>query len=184
MLAVQITVRDIPNSTSLESHIREKAQKLAQYYHRIIHCRVVVEMPQKHKNQGKLFNVRIDVSVPGKELVVNRNQNEDPYIALRDALHAMQRKLEAYARKQRGDIKTHEQLNRGQIARLFPEEGYGFIDGVDGNEFYFSAVNVAFPHFERLFVGDEVQFLTHQANEGLQAQRVTRTKNHDLDIRS
>lgn len=174
MISVQVTIRDIPNSISLETHIREKAQKLAQFYHRIINCRVVVDITQKHQHQGKLFNVRIDVSVPSKELVVNRQQNEDVYIALRDALRAMQRKLETFAHRQRGDVKKHDEPSRGQVTRLFPEEGYGFIIGIDGDEFYFNAANVAFPHFERLIVGDNVRFLSHAASEGLQAQKVTR----------
>jgi len=45
-------------------------------------------MPHQHKNQGKLFNVRIDIGVPGSEIVVNRDQHEDVYVALRDAFDA------------------------------------------------------------------------------------------------
>lgn len=176
MLAVQVTIRDIPNSQALENHIKERAQKLIQFYQRINSCRVVVEVPQKHKRQGKLFSVNIDLTVPGKELVVNHKQDEDVYIAIRDAFHAIERQLEKYACRRRGDIKNHDSVCRGHITRLFPLEGYGFIHGVDGNEFYFSVANVAFPHFEKLEIGDFVQFIELSAGEGLQANRVTLEK--------
>lgn len=173
MQLAQVTIRDIPNSDALENHIQEKAQKLNQFHQRITSCHVVVEMPQKHKHQGKLFNVKVDISVPGKELVVTHKKNEDVYIAIRDAFNALARRLETYAQRQRGHVKNHEKKSHGEITRLFPEEGYGFIEGADGDERYFTAANVAFPRFKKLSVGDKVRFLTHVATRGLQAQRVT-----------
>lgn len=107
-IPLQITVRDMPTSVALEDHIREKATKLEQFYPPLMGCRVVVELPHKHKHQGKLFNVRIDLTVPGSEIVINRDQSEDIYVALRDAFDAAKRKLEDYGRRQRGDVKTHQ----------------------------------------------------------------------------
>jgi len=176
MLPVQVTIRDLPNSQALENHIRDRAKKLTQFYQRINSCHIVVEISQKHKHQGKLFNVRIDVTVPGKELVVNRKLNEDIYIAIRDAFHAIERQIESYAHRQRGYVKKHESVDHGKIIRLFPEEGVGFIRGSDGGELYFSSASVAFPHFNKLMIGDVVQFLVSTASEGLQAQRVTLAK--------
>ena len=176
MLAVQITFKDIANSQSLEAHIKEKAQKLTQFYQRIQSCRVVVEVPQKHKHQGKLFSVNIDLTVPGKELVVSHKQNQDVYVAIRDAFHAIERQLEKYARRRRGDVKAHDHVFNGVIVRLFMNEGYGFIRGFDGDEFYFSANNVIHPQFENLEIGDKVQFIGLSANEGLQANRITLAK--------
>ena len=69
---------------------------------------MVVEVPHKHHHQGQQFNVRIDIGVPGSEIVVNRDHAEDIYVALRDAFDAAKRQLEDYARKIRGDVKTHE----------------------------------------------------------------------------
>lgn len=173
MRPVQIVVRDIPSSSALEDHIRRKAEKLSHYYNRINHIQVAVEMPQKHKHQGKLFNVRISITVPGKELVVNKKLDEDVYIAIRDAFNAVLRQLECYARKKRGDIKKHDDANYGHISKLFPREGYGFIQSIDGNELYFSVTNVTHPNFEQLEIGDTVQFLGTTSDEGMQAHRVT-----------
>jgi len=105
---LQITIRDVEHSEALETHIRGKVEKLEEFFKSIISCRVVVEMPHKHHHQGKQFNVRIDISVPGSEIAVNRDHAEDIYVALRDAFDAAKRQLEDYARKIRGDIKTHE----------------------------------------------------------------------------
>jgi ribosomal subunit interface protein len=106
-IPLQITLRDMPSSAAVEDRIREKAEKLHRYYDRIMGCRVVVEMPQRHKHQGKLHSVRIDLTVPGAELVANHALHEDVYVALRDAFDAITRQLEDYARRQRGEVKAH-----------------------------------------------------------------------------
>jgi ribosomal subunit interface protein len=96
---LQITFRDIPHSDALDTHIRDKVQKLEQIFADIVSCRVVVEQPARHQQQGKLFNVRIDLGVPGSEIVVDKQQNEDVYAALRDAFDATKRQLDDYARQ-------------------------------------------------------------------------------------
>jgi ribosomal subunit interface protein len=180
MQSIQITIRDIPHTQALEAHIQQKAEKLSRYYQRIISCKVVIEQAQKHKHQGKLFNVRIDLVVPGAFLAANRKKNEDIYIAIRDAFHAITRQLENYACRQRGDIKHHKEINKGVVVRTFPEDGYGFIKGNDGSEYYFSMFNVCYPDFDHLQVGDVVEFLSIFADDGLQANRVTKERHIHL----
>lgn len=107
-IPLQITIRDIEHSDALETHIREKVKKLEEFFQHIMSCRVVVGMPHKHHHQGKHFNVRIDIGVPGSEIVINHDHSEDVYVALRDAFDAAKRQLEDYARKIRGNVKTHE----------------------------------------------------------------------------
>ncbi|HYR05579.1 MAG TPA: ribosome-associated translation inhibitor RaiA [Gallionella sp.] len=107
-IPLQLTIRDMEHSAALETHIRGKVEKLEEFFKHITSCRVVIEVPHKHHNQGKQFNVRIDIGVPGSEIVVNRDHAEDVYVALRDAFDAAKRRLEDYAHKIRGDIKTHE----------------------------------------------------------------------------
>ena len=107
-IPLQITIRDIEHSAALETHIRDKAGKLEEFFDRITSCRVIVEMPHKHHHQGKQFKVRIAIGVPGSEIVVNRDHAEDVYAALRDGFDSARRQLEEYARKMRGDVKTHQ----------------------------------------------------------------------------
>ncbi len=175
---LQIVIRDMPPSEAVETHIREKVDKLESFYPHIVGCRVTVEMAGKHKHQGKEFNVRLDITVPGSELAINRDRHEDLYVALRDAFDAAKRQLEDYGRRQRGDTKIHESPSHGRIARLFPDDSCGFIETPDGRELYFSRDNVMHPDFDRLAVGDEVQFLEEAAAEGMQAKRVSVGKHH------
>lgn len=175
---LQITTRDVPHSEALESHIRQKAEKLETFYSNIIGCRVVIEVPHKHKHQGRTFDVRIDITVPGKELVVTREADEDVYVALRDAFGAAKRQLEDYGRRQRGDIKAHAPVLRGKVVRLIAEEEYGFIETPDGQELYFHRENLANINFDQLAEGSEVQFLEDIGSEGFQAKRVSAGKRH------
>ncbi|HWQ40362.1 MAG TPA: ribosome-associated translation inhibitor RaiA [Burkholderiales bacterium] len=175
---VQITFRDIPRSEALEAHIRQKAGKLEEFHSRITSCRVTVEELSKHHHQGRQFRVRIDVRVPGKEIVANRDHHEDVYVALRDAFDAVKRQLEDAAREMRGDVKAHALARHGKVTRLFPDEGYGFIETADGRELYFSRDNVVHPAFEQLAPGMGVQFIEDMAAEGPQAKRVSVGKHH------
>lgn len=170
---LQITFRGLPHSDALETRIRDKADKLQDFHTRITSCRVVVEEQHRHKRQGKQFTVRIDIRVPGSEIVIDRDHSEDVYVALREAFDAAARKLEDQARVQRGDVKAHELPKHGKVARLYPEEGYGFIQAVDGTEYYFSRENVTGPLFDRLEAGIAVQFIEEMAAEGPQAKRVS-----------
>jgi ribosomal subunit interface protein len=122
MMPIQVTVRDIPGSQALEEHIRRKAEKLTQFYGQIQNCHVVVELPQKHKHQGKLFRVHIDLGVPGKELVVDRKQDEDVYIAVRNAFNALKRQISDYVDRRRGDVKSHDKMTRGERNSLLVEK--------------------------------------------------------------
>ena len=174
----QITARDIPHSEALESHVRQKAEKLEAFYPHIMSCRVVIEVPHKHKPQGRSFDVRLDITVPGKELVVTREADEDVYVALRDAFDAAKRQLEDYGRRQRGDIKAHPPVLRGRVKRVIADEGYGFIETPDGQDLYFHRDNLSGGDFDKLAEGSEVQFLEDIASEGLQAKRVSTGKRH------
>ncbi len=107
-IPLQITIRGISPSEALEKRIRDKAAKLEEFFDHITSCRVIVEEPHKHHHQGKQYIVRIDISVPGHEIVVNHDHHEDVYVALRNAFDAAKRQLEDYARQLRGDVKTHQ----------------------------------------------------------------------------
>lgn len=83
----------------MESSAREHARKLDSLAPDIMACRVSIDLAHKHKHQGRQFGVRIDLTLPGHELVVNHVQHEDAHIALRDAFEKMKRQLEDVVRK-------------------------------------------------------------------------------------
>jgi len=171
-LPLQITARNVSLSEAAEVTIRDKAAKLDTFYDRIMSCRVVVDAPHRHQHQGAQYNVRIDITVPGNELVVKREPHEDLYVAIRDAFDAARRQLQSYARKQRGEVKAHEAPPQGHIIKLFPESDYGFIGTPDGREIYFHRNSITSNDFEKLSTGLEVRFTEEQGEEGPQATAV------------
>jgi ribosomal subunit interface protein len=178
-IPIEITLRDIPHSEAVETRIREKIEKLDRFHERVMSCRVTVESPQQRKHQGKLYSVHIDIKVPGGgELVVNRIQNEDIYVAIRDAFNAVARQLEDHVRRQRGDVKTHDVPHVGRVHQLFPAQGYGFIETPDRREIYFHRNSVAQPGYDRLEIGSEVEFVEEMGKEGPQARMVSLGKHH------
>ena len=71
----------------------------------------VVEAQQKNHRKGNLFQVKVFLVVPGGEIVIDRAGPKNPaheewQVALRDAFDAATRRLEEYARKTRGEVKT------------------------------------------------------------------------------
>jgi len=91
--SVQITLRGISHSDALETRIREKVRKLTEIFPSLKGCRVVAEMPHQRHGHGNQFVVRLDISMPGSEIVVNRDHHEDVYVALREAFRAARRQL-------------------------------------------------------------------------------------------
>ncbi|MBI3593371.1 MAG: HPF/RaiA family ribosome-associated protein [Nitrospirae bacterium] len=172
-MPLQLTVRNMSLSEAAEMDIREKAAGLDSLYDKITGCRVVVEAPHRHHHKGILYEVRIDITVPGKELVITQKANEDVYVAIRDAFDAARRNLEQFARRQRGIVKTHENLTLpGRITQLFSLKGYGFLDSEDGRTFYFHRNSLLNAEFDRLKIGEEVQFVEESGEKGPQASFV------------
>lgn len=101
---LQITVREMPHSDALEAEIRRKVAGLERVHPRITTIRATVAAPHQHHQQGNLFTVKLELAVPGKDIVVNRDHAEDVYVALRDAFQAARRQLvERVERGQRAD---------------------------------------------------------------------------------
>jgi len=200
-IPLKITFRNMPPSKAVETNIREKAAKLDSFYERIMSCRVAVEAPHRHHRKGKAYQVRIDITVPGGELVIGRAPkrleaaklppskrmekdfaelhepskhaaHEDIFVAIRDAFHAAGRRLQDYGRRQNGAVKLHESAGHGRISKLFPEEGYGFLETSDGREIYFHAHSVLPPGFNHIAVGSEVRFAEEMGEKGPQASTV------------
>jgi ribosomal subunit interface protein len=178
-LSPEITFRGLSRSAALEADIREKLDKLDRFFPQIMSCRVMVEAQHKHQHQGNIYHVRIDLTVPGKELAVSRDPgqhqaHEDVYVALRDAFDAARRQLEDYARVLRGDVKHHEVPDHGRVVELVPGEDFGRIETPDGRLVYFHRNSVLEGGFDQLQEGDEVRFAEEQGDAGPQASTVHR----------
>ncbi|SJZ53912.1 ribosomal subunit interface protein [Enhydrobacter aerosaccus] len=182
---LQITFRNMDASEAVEARIRERAAELEQFYDRIVSCRVVIEAPHRRHEQGKLFHIRVDLKVPGREIVVKRDPeqhhaHEDIHVAVRDCFDAVRRQLEDHVRRQRGDVKGHEVPGHGRIRDLIAEKDFGFIEASDGTEVYFHRNAVANRGFDKLKVGEQVRFSLHPGEKGPQASSVTPMGKHHL----
>lgn len=106
-IPLNITFHGMASSEALENHIREKVETLEKRHPNLTRCNVTIEQPHHHKHQGNAFNIRLDLYVPGDEIVVNHDAHEDAYVALRDAFNAATRQVVRHAQKKRGDVKRH-----------------------------------------------------------------------------
>ena len=95
-------------SPALAEAVQGKVAQLDRFGADLVGCRVTIEQEHKHQHQGRPFAVRIDLTLPGQELAINRVQDEDAYVALRDAFDAARRKVEDAVRIRRGEVKHHE----------------------------------------------------------------------------
>lgn len=93
-LPLTIAGHDLDLTDSIEAAIREKAAKLERFNGRVIGCHVTVQGPPKHHRNGGSFEVRIDLTVPGHEYVINQKASPDLNLAIRDAFDAARRKLD------------------------------------------------------------------------------------------
>lgn len=181
---LQITFRGMETSDAVEARVRALAAGFERFADRITTCHVTLQSPHQHHHQGQLFDVRIRIGVPGKEIVIDRegSQNhahEDIYVALRDAFAAATRKLEDYERTRDHRARIHEsEAIHGKVARLFPQDGYGFIETSDGLDVYFHEHSVLEGGFAKLEVGDEVRLdvSEDESDKGPQATTVYPSK--------
>jgi len=178
----EIAFRGFEADEWLKDAVLEEIAKLDDYFGRIIGCRVMVELPHQRHEEGNPYHVRIELSVPGRNLVVNRSttarerERETQMTALDDAFAAIRRRLEDYVRELRGDVKTKREQSQGRIWRLYPAgargERYGFIRTPDGSDVYFHENSLLEADFDDVEVGAEVRFHEEQGVEGPQASTV------------
>lgn len=173
---LQIAFHNVEGSEEVKDLIEEKVDWLGRVYDRITACRVVVEGPSPRRRPSCPYRVRIDLAVPGGSVVVSRalpsravDRGLDTVV--REAFDVARRRLEAYARRMRHEVKSHEPAPHAIVSRLFEHEGYGFLATPEGREIYFhqNAVNGG---FGRLHVGDEVVFCESAGDKGPQASCV------------
>ncbi len=176
---VQIAFRHMEASDSAEQQIHTRVDELERFYPRIIACHVVLEAEHRHQ-QGNLFRVRVEVTVPGRVISVGRDPaehhaHEDAHVAIRDAFDAVRRRLEDHARRARGDEKTHEAPQVGRISQVFAERGYAFLMTDTGEEIYIHRNSVVNNAFGTLRVGDKVRYVLSldPGEKGAQASTVT-----------
>lgn len=174
-IPLQIVAQGLTLDQRTQKTIRGYADKLETFFDRIMGCRVTVSVPNRWPQGNPLTHrVRVDLTVPRGELVVRRQPHPDLLDAIQDAFRVAGRRLQDYARElpdgEPPEARTRP--HRGQVARLFPWEGYGFLRDDDGKELYFHRNSVLREGFDRLEVGTEVRYAEEEGDNGPQASSV------------
>jgi hypothetical protein len=132
-LPVTVAFHGMPPSEWIEREIRRRAAKLDRFCRDIMACRVVVDIPHRHREWGNRFDLRIELTVPGEEIAVTRESNlhalshdleEDEWVkqldiegmrkdlrlVIREAFDVSRRRLEDYARKHQLKVKLRKKV--------------------------------------------------------------------------
>jgi len=140
---------------------------------------VAIENPHPRHRKGNLYEVRIEVRVPGSELAVNNkpgdvHAHESVLIAVRDAFNAMERQLKRFKRQLRGEPRGREAPLQGKVTEIHPGENYGQIATTDGRLVYFHENSVLNRAFTELEEGDPVELVVQEdeSAKGPQASTV------------
>ena len=122
---VQISFRNMSASPALEKEVQSRVAWLESFHPGIVGCRVVLEIPHLHRRRGRPVHVRIELSLPGEDVVVDHAptpdtadravsrksdevdaRHKDAYVAIHEAFDIARRGLEDVARRQRGAVKS------------------------------------------------------------------------------
>jgi ribosomal subunit interface protein len=101
-MKARVTFHEVKHSDAIENRINEYADKLERFCDEIIDIHAVVEHPKKSQYQGDIYQVKLEIKVPDKTIVVDRDQNKDAYGAIRDAFFTARRQLQEYVERRRG----------------------------------------------------------------------------------
>ncbi len=178
-VGLEIAYRNVDKSDAVEDLIHQKLAKLQKLHDQIISCRISIERPQKSKQSGNPYRVRITMRIPpGHEIVATRDPQDydihDPLdMIVRDAFDVTERQLKKYVDRQQRDVKVHPRQQASAIvAELNGPEGYGFLETIDGRRVYFHERSVLHDAFKRLKIGDGVNFVEEMGDQGPQASSV------------
>ncbi len=195
LIPTQINFRGLAHSITLEGDIRERIAWLEQFYSGIVRCRVLVEVPHRHRHDGRHFQVRIDITVPGGAPIVVSHEpslhgplkdaeeaehskdteieavHRYAHVAIHEAFDVARRQLQDFVREQRGVVKTHEVPAHGEIAEISAVDGHGFIRAGE-RQIYFTRASVLDDAFNELEVGTPIAFVEEKGEKGPQASTV------------
>lgn len=175
---LEVTYRGVEKTDAIDELVNEKVGKLETVCDRLNSCHIAIEKIHDRPSSGSPYRVRIDMRVPGQEVVAESNPGEGvQYNALdaviRDAFDAARRQLQEITERQRNRVKTHEaQEMTAIVSKIFREEGYGFIKTFDDREVYFHRNSVLHDDFDRIEIGTGVHFFLEDGEEGPQASTV------------
>lgn len=179
-IPLEISYHGLSRTEPLEKLIHTNAAKLEKVCDDLISCRIGIKLNQKSQNTANPFKIRIEMRFPpNNNLVVTHTSGtkeaaDDLTSAIRNAFKSAHRRLKKMVEKQQSVLKSppQKQSLMALVLKLFPEEDYGFIRSLDGEEIYFHRNSVLNDDFDRLEPGTGVSFTAVPGEKGLQATSV------------
>ncbi|MCF3974695.1 HPF/RaiA family ribosome-associated protein [Paracoccus salsus] len=179
--AVEISFKHVEPTDEIKALISDKVAQLEKFYSGITSCHVYVRAPHRSQRTGNLFEVTIELRVPGKELVVRHDQNdvaehEHLKVAIRDAFAAMGTELKGWKAQIKGETKLHDGPLQGKVVEIHHDRDHGQIIATDHRLIYFHRNSVVDGSFDDLQPRDEVELVvqTDESDIGPQASTVRR----------
>ena len=180
-MPLELTFKNVEPSDEIKSLVAEKTAHLESFFGGINSCHVYIRAPHKSQRQGNLYEVTIEVRVPGDELVVRHHQNdmarhEHLRVAVRDAFASMERELKRWKDRIKGEVKTHDGPLQGKVVEIHHDQDFGQIIATDHRLIYFHRNSVVDGSFDELKPRDEVELVvqTEESDIGPQASTVRR----------
>lgn len=130
---LRITLRHVRPTAFVRHDIKERVEALERFHPKLLGCRVLIEMPHRHRTAGNRYHVRIELKAPGEVIVVDHEptvRGAVPpdtkltkaaeadvvarylHVAIHDAFESARRRLRDVAQRQRSTAKTVARLRR------------------------------------------------------------------------
>jgi ribosome-associated translation inhibitor RaiA len=113
---VEIHFHGIEKSDAIEQRVREKVAKLQSHFERMTSCRVGIEAAQRSPQKPKVYQIKIEIGMPGRQPIVVRHERvgshagEELCLAIRDAFEAALRKVDGTSAR----VSQRAKLDRGR----------------------------------------------------------------------
>jgi len=169
---LELVSRDFKLPRGLRGTIERRVAKLEALAPRLTSCHVAVDRPHGRGRTGMLYQVRLDLRLPGKEFSVTRRSGETPLDAVQGAFDAAERRLRTSKGRRATAWRPREEPLHGRVTEVYPTAGYGFLESVDGKRIYFDERSVLHDGFGRLEPGVVVRYAEEDGAEGPQASTV------------
>ena len=121
---------------AVEAQIHQQVKALEDYVNGLTGCTRCLQH-LRFMVIEKAGRVRIHLDVPGGELTIDKQNSIDLSLAINEAFATARIKLEEYVHKVRRDVKIEERSPDVRVTTIFPPDGYGILETLDGREVYF-----------------------------------------------
>ncbi|MDP1731056.1 MAG: cold shock domain-containing protein [Devosia sp.] len=184
-IPIQIGFRGMDTAPEIEEMLSRHLKALENRFGRITSGRLVLTGPGQHHRTGGLYDVHVQLTLPdGKSVAVARTDDGDErysnlHFAINDAFKRARRRLQDQVRRLQNQMKHHEPLPLGTVARIDPSGDLGFIATAGGQDIYFHKNSVVGPmaDFEP---NVRVSYVEQEGEKGPQASTVKLVRKHRL----